>query len=175
MLGHFYDVQDGFFDSADDHEPLLLRPQDVQDNATPSGSALAVQVLLQLAAYGDRPQWQPIALQRLTLMADSMRRYPTAFAKWLLAAEFALGRSLEVAILGDPASPSTRALLDTLWQSYRPQLVAAIANDPPPPGSAALLKERPLVNGQPTAFVCQGFVCCQPVYTPDKLSEQLAG
>ena len=54
MLIHFADPQGGFFDTAFDHENLLLRPKDIQDNATPSGNALAAMAMLQLAEYGDR-------------------------------------------------------------------------------------------------------------------------
>jgi uncharacterized protein YyaL (SSP411 family) len=173
MVARYRDPQGGFFDTPNDHEPLLVRPRDLQDNATPSGSALAAQALLQLAAYGDRPEWRSIAGQMLDRMAESMQRYPTAFAKWLCAADFALGPIFEVAIIGNPASAQTRALMDRLWQTYRPQLVAAIASDPPAPGSPALLNERPLLNGQPTAYVCQNFVCRLPVNTPEEMSEQL--
>ncbi|HEY1407990.1 MAG TPA: thioredoxin domain-containing protein, partial [Promineifilum sp.] len=37
MLAHFADDAGGFFDTSDDHEVLIHRPKDVQDNATPSG------------------------------------------------------------------------------------------------------------------------------------------
>ena len=36
---HFTDGHGGFFDTADDAERLVRRPQDPTDNATPSGSA----------------------------------------------------------------------------------------------------------------------------------------
>ncbi len=41
ILAHFLDAHGGFFDTSDDHEELVVRPKDVQDNATPSGSAMA--------------------------------------------------------------------------------------------------------------------------------------
>jgi uncharacterized protein YyaL (SSP411 family) len=56
MVQHFSDPKGGFFDTRDDHESLLVRPKDIQDNATPSGSALAVTALLELSAYGHRIQ-----------------------------------------------------------------------------------------------------------------------
>ncbi|HLO14402.1 MAG TPA: thioredoxin domain-containing protein, partial [Anaerolineales bacterium] len=58
MVAHFADPDGGFFDTRDDHEALLVRPKDIQDNATPSGNALAATALLQLATYGDRSKWR---------------------------------------------------------------------------------------------------------------------
>ncbi len=173
MVAHYVDPEGGFFDTRDDHEELLFRPKDVQDNATPSGNALAAAVLLQLAAYENRSEWRDLAEAMLTAMQEAMARYPTAFAQWLCAADFAIGPACEVAVLGDSGNPGTKALVDVLWKTYRPRVVAAISAYPPGPGSPALLKERPLQNGRPTTYVCQGFVCRQPVNTPEEMLAQL--
>ena len=44
---------------------------------------------------------------------------------------------------------------------------------PDAPG-VPLLAERPMVAGQPAAYVCRGFVCDAPVTTLDALREVLA-
>ncbi|MGC1378922.1 MAG: thioredoxin domain-containing protein [Anaerolineales bacterium] len=173
MVAHYADSHGGFFDTRDDHETLLIRPKDIQDNATPSGNALAATTLLELAAYGDRPAWRNLAEDMLAAILDSALRYPTAFAQWLCAADFAVGPTREVAIVGDPGDAKTQALLKALWKSYRPRQVAAISADPPESGAPALLRERPLLNNQPTAYICQGFVCLQPVNSPDEVEVQL--
>ena len=173
MVAHYSDPNGGFFDTRDDHETLLLRPKDIQDNATPSGNALAVNALLELAAYGDRNEWRGLAEDMLSSIYDAAWRYPTAFAKWLCAADFAVGPTREVAIIGNLDDPKTQELLKGLWKSYRPRQVTAISAYPPEPGSPALLKDRPTLNDQPTAYVCQGFVCLQPVNLPEEMEVQL--
>lgn len=173
MVAHFADPAGGFFDTRADHETLLLRPKDIQDNATPSGNALALTALLKLSTYGDRPEWRNLAEGMLVVMLETAVRYPTAFAKWLNAADFALGPTSEVALLGALSDPRTQALLETLNRPFRPRQVAAVSAFPPPAGSPALLRDRPLLNEQPTAYVCQGFVCRQPVNTPPEFSDQL--
>lgn len=175
MLEHFIDPNGGFFDTRDDHEALLVRPKDVQDNATPSGNALAATALLELSAYGDRPAWRDIAEEMLSSVYGAMLRYPTAFAQWLCAADFAVGPAYEVAILGDLQRPETKDLLNALWKTFRPRQVTAVSGYPPLPGAPAILKDRPLVNGLPTAYVCQGFVCRQPVHSPAEMEAQLTG
>jgi uncharacterized protein YyaL (SSP411 family) len=175
MVEHFIDPSGGFFDTRDDHEALLVRPKDFQDNATPSGNALATTALLELASYGDRTEWRDIAEKMLSSIYGVMLRYPTAFAQWLCAADFAVGPTREVAIIGDTQNTKTKELLNTLWKTFRPRQVTAISNYPPEPDSPALLKDRPLLNGLPTAYVCQGFVCLRPVNSPAEMETQLAG
>ena len=51
VLEHFADPAGGFFDTSDRHERLVTRPKDVQDNAVPSGNAMAAVVLLRLHAW----------------------------------------------------------------------------------------------------------------------------
>lgn len=170
MVAHYSDPQGGFFDTRDDHENLLIRPKDIQDNATPSGNALAANALLQIAAYGDRPEWRILAEDMLIPMLEASVQYPTAFAKWLFAADFALGPTREVAIVGKP----NHSLVDILWSEYRPRLVAAISDYPPDKHAPALFNDRPLKENIPTAYVCQNFMCKQPVNDPKELVAQLS-
>jgi uncharacterized protein len=174
MVEHYADPQGGFFDTRADHEALLVHPKDIQDNATPSGNALAALALLQLSAYGDRPDWRKLAEDMLAVPLETLVRYPTAFAQWLCAADFALGPTSEVAVLGAPADQQTKALVGALWKNYQPRLVAASCAYPPDGKSPALLKERPLLNDKPTAYACQGMVCRQPVNSPAEMEAQLA-
>ena len=173
MVEQFKDPDGGFFDTHKNHETLLFRPKDIQDKATPSGNALAVTVLLLLAEYGNRTQWRSLAEDMLASNLEAITRYPTGFAQWLCAADFALGPIHEVAVVGDSDHPQTQALLKTLWKSYRPHQVAAISAFPPGPGSPILLKDRPLQNNQPTAYVCEGLTCLQPVNSPSDMEAQL--
>jgi uncharacterized protein YyaL (SSP411 family) len=131
--------------------------------------------LLLLASYGDRSAWRSLAEEMLADIQNAIVHHPTAFAQWLSAADFAAGPTFEVAIVGNPQDDRTKALIRTLWKSYRPRQVTAISTYPPGPGTPALLVDRPLIDGRPTAYVCQGFVCRQPTNFPDEMEKQLAG
>ncbi len=173
VLGHFSDPAGGFFDTADDAERLVTRPKGLQDNALPSGNAMAATVLLQLHALTGEARYRAAAEGTLRLVAAVAHRYPTAFAQWLIAADLATGPIDEVAIVGSMEDERTKALLAVTEEGFRPrQVVAASAT----PGASAvpLLSGRAARDGNPTAFVCRGFACRLPVTDPEALREELA-
>ena len=69
LAARFGDPAGGFFDTADDHERLITRPKDVQDNAVPSGGAMATTVLLRLAAWTGEGRYREAAERALGTVA----------------------------------------------------------------------------------------------------------
>jgi hypothetical protein len=173
MLHSFSDSRGGFFDVRHDQDALIARPKDLQDNATPSGSALAAQALLMMAAYSGSSDLHVRAESMLSALQDAMVRYPTAFARWLGCLDYAISATKEVAIIGDPADARTQALLRAVWEQYRPELILAVSDIPISPSAPRLLENRSTIAGQPAAYVCQNFICKLPVTDPQALSEQL--
>ena len=173
MVKFFKDPQGGFFDTPADLTDLFTRPKDYQDNATPSGNALAAYALLQLAEFGGWEEYRSIAIEVLATLQDGFVKHPTAFGEWLQAVDFALGPVRQVAIVEPTSSHGKNPLLRQLWSQYRPRLVAASASLPLPEHSPVLLLDRPLIEDQPTAYVCQGFTCKLPVTDPTALEDQL--
>ncbi len=173
MIELFSDPAGGFFDTAKDSETLLVRPKDVQDNATPSGNALACEVLLKLAAFTDEGKYRDTAEKSLGLVVTMVTRYPTAFARWLSAADFALGKVKQVALVSEAGGEDASEALRVVESEYRPNLVVAASAYPPSNDAPDLLKDRPLKNGKPTAYVCEGFICKNPVTTIAELKELL--
>jgi uncharacterized protein YyaL (SSP411 family) len=169
LIELFSDPAGGFFDTPSSGESLLMRPKDLQDNATPSGSALAAEALLKLAAFTDRTDYRDLAEQSLCLVAEPALRYPTAFARWLSAADFSLAQVRQVAILGEMNAPETQAMLRVVREKYRPYMVVALSPFPPAKDSPALLADRRLINNKPSAYVCEGFVCKTPVTGAEEL------
>ena len=174
ILDRFVDPSGGFFDTATDHERLITRPKDIQDNATPSGGAVATLVLLQLAALTGDGRYRDAAERAIASVTAYVARYPTAFAMWLQAIDLALAPVAEIAIVGDPADPATRALIEVAAAGYAPNRVVALLHPDDATSAIPLLAHRTQVNGRPTAYVCRGFACRLPVTDPDALSEQLA-
>ena len=171
ILGHFVDPGGGFFDTANDHERLITRPKDVQDNAVPSGGAMATHVLLRLHALTGDGRYRTAADAAIASVTPLAARYPTAFAKWLTAIDFALADVVEIAIVGEPAGPATRELI-AVAERVVDVRVLAVSGDPA--GSLVpLLADRIAIDGRPTAYVCRGFACQMPVTSAEALRSQL--
>jgi uncharacterized protein YyaL (SSP411 family) len=173
VLDHFQDEEGGFFDTADDHERLVMRPKDLQDNAIPSGNGMAVRVLLLLTAYTGQDKYELPALQAMSSLQNVMGQHAGAFAHWLGALEFALAPPKEIAVVGVANQDDTVGLLHTLQKPYRPnQVVALVANgdtaEYPP-----LVAGRLMIDDTATAYVCQKFTCQQPVTSKDALEALL--
>jgi len=173
ILDHFEDPAGGFFDTADDHEALVTRPKDPQDNATPSGGSMATLVLLRLAAFTGETRYAFAAERALATVTSYLARYPSGFANWLSAAELAVSGIVELAIVGDPMEPATRALLEVARPRERRDLVVAVAASANA-STIPLLAGRTRIDGRPTAYVCRQFACRLPVTEPSALVAQLA-
>ncbi len=165
MIARFSTPDGGFYDTSDDHEALITRPRDLQDNATPSGNAMAVTTLLKLAGFTNELRYVDIAHQALAQMQAMMAQYPLGFGQWLQALNYALSQPREIAIVGDPQAADTHALLDVCTSGYRPYQLVAVGS--PSYGDAVpLLRGRSQVGGKATAYVCTNFTCCPPVTDP---------
>ena len=169
MIERFQDPGGGFFDTARDSEELLIRPKDLQDNATPSGNSLACEALLKLAAFTDNGRYRDLAEQSLRLVANYALRYPTSFARWLSAADLALGKVKQVAVVYERDAEEAEELLHSIRSGYRPNMIVAASPYPSLEGAPALLLDRPLKDSKPTVYVCEGFICQMPVNTTSEL------
>jgi uncharacterized protein YyaL (SSP411 family) len=176
MIAEFWDEgEGGFFFTGQSHEELIVRSKDYFDNATPSGNSVAAGVLLRLAALTGNKEYRDRAVTILRQVSDSARRYPTGFGWALSALDFYLSPVKELTLVGAEAA-DTRVLLQEVWSHYLPNKVVAVAaaNDAKAQDSVSLLRERPLVNGKPTAYVCEDQVCQAPVTERDDLRKQLS-
>jgi len=173
MIAHFQAPDGGFFDTSDDHESLITRPRDLQDNATPSGNAMATTVLLKLAGLTNELRYVDIAHGALAQMQPMMSQYPLGFGQWLQALAYALSKPREIAIVGDPDSEDTQALLNVVRDGYRPFQVVALGAPEGQPSAVPLLQDRGLVDEQAAAYVCRDFSCQAPVAEPALLEALL--
>ena len=167
------DAVGAFFDTARDHEELLVRPRDITDNATPSGTSLAVDLLVRLSDLLHDTEFQRRATWVLETLGDAPAKHAQAFGHLLGAADMLVRGATELAVIGDPSSEEFRSLVRAAACEYAPSLViaggAAGSN-----ADVALLAGRPLQAGSAaTAYLCRGYTCEAPATSPVLLREQL--
>jgi uncharacterized protein YyaL (SSP411 family) len=179
-----------YFDTAHDAEALITRPRDITDNATPSGTSLAVELALLISEYTGDPTPRAQALRVLEGLAAPMARHPGAFGHLLSAADLAIHGTEQLVLRG--TMRETAPFVAATARQYVPGLVLvpwydkvddAGQFDPSEPAglvrpgeleiNAELRRDKPRVDGQATAYLCRGYACERPVTTVAGLEELL--
>ena len=178
ILAHFEDrAAGGFFLSADDAEPLLVRRKPAYDGAVPSGNSVAMLVLVRLARLTGDAALEARAAAVGRAFGEEVRRAPMHYAQMLLAADWALGPSEEVVVVGEPGADDAAALLRVADEVYAPR--ASVLFRPTGPmgeqiGRLAPFSEalRP-VGGRAAAYLCRGGACALATTDPADLRRRL--
>jgi len=171
MIVRFWDPRDGgFYFTSEDHESLIHRPKDFYDNATPSGNSTAACSLLRLWKLTGNSRWSRHAIAVLESVSDLLTRHPAAFPQLLCGLDFYLGKTKEIAIIGDPSEQNTKELLQAAFGIYLPNKVIACGKE----AGLFLLEGKSRIGDRPTAYVCENFTCGLPVTSPQELLEKLS-
>ncbi|MEU3354309.1 thioredoxin domain-containing protein [Streptomyces sp. NPDC037389] len=173
VLDRFTGPDGALFDTADDAETLIRRPQDPTDNATPSGWTAAAGALLSYAAYTGSARHREAAEKALGVVTALGPKAPRFISWGLAVAEALLDGPREVAVVGPADHPATVRLHRTALLSPAPGLVVAVGE----PGSeeVPLLAGRTLLDARPAAYVCRNFTCDAPTADPEALAGRLGG
>lgn len=166
MIERFEDPDGGgFFETSSDHEELLTRRKDLEDNPIPAGNSSAAYGLLRLAALTGEHEYERRAEGILQLLHELAPKHPQAFAHLLQALDFHLAPVKEIALAGDDVSAFERVVRS----EFRPHIVLAGGE----PDGVPLLEGREPVDGRPAAYVCEHFACRRPVTEPQELAALL--
>jgi uncharacterized protein YyaL (SSP411 family) len=158
----------GFYTTGVDAEALITRPQDYYDNATPSENSLAADALLRLAAITGNDGLAAGPRRLLEQLAPTAARHSGSFAFFLGAYERALTAPIEIALVGDDP-----ALAHEVYGRLIPASVTVHAAPGEGGDLTPLLADRPLVEGRPSAYVCERFACRRPVTEPEALRAEI--
>lgn len=179
----FWDEKEGgFFDTARDlsdrHGSLSSQRKPFQDSPTPSGNAVAAEVLDRLDVLADREDFGEKADATLALFAAKAGQYGLFAATYGLALIHHLRAPVDVVVVGNSGDGRTQKLLRAAYSAPRAgKHVLAFEPDTVragdlPAGLAATLPQLPF-DGVPVALVCEGTACQAPVQTPEALNDLL--
>jgi uncharacterized protein YyaL (SSP411 family) len=169
----------GFYYTSADHEALIARLKDSQDNATPSGNSLAAYALFRLGRLTARTDFEDQAIAVLNMVSGQLARVPSVGGQALMAVDFLIGPTREF-VFAAPDGEGVAAMLRDLHARFLPNKV--VANRPVEwddahlrDALASLLKGKTARNGQPTAYVCRQGACEAPVVGEAAFAESLNG
>jgi uncharacterized protein len=166
MIERFGDEQNGgFFETSSDHEQLVARRKDLEDNPIPAGNSSAAYGLLRLSALTGERAYEQRAEGVFRLVGRLTERAPLAFPYLLQAMAFHFATIKEVALVGDDTADLERVVRG----EFRPYTVLAGGSADGVP----LLAGREPVDGRPAAYVCLDFACRRPVTDPKELEALL--
>ncbi|MEW6278628.1 MAG: thioredoxin domain-containing protein, partial [Candidatus Eremiobacterota bacterium] len=154
----FWDPEDATFYLSDpDQGDLLLRPRELEDNATPSGNSLMLLNLLWLGRLTGRGEYAEKADQGLRRMAALTAELPAAFGLLLRALDFHLGPPAEIVLTGD----DVEGFLERLAPRFLPRTVLARTGPDWP-----ICAGKGPVDGRSAAYACRDYACQAPVTDP---------
>ena len=174
-LDHFWDEQHGgFFFTADDHEQLIARSKEAYDGATPAAASVHIGNLLRLSEILGDSQLRERAMQTLEVYQVIVEQHPRAVSHMMTQLAFSLSEPKEVVVVGSDVS-SVEPFLQQLRTSLAPErvlLVVTEENRAELSALTSLIEGKEMVDGKPTAYVCQNFSCQAPTTDPEVFKTQ---
>ncbi len=178
MVRLFWDEEKGgFFMTGTDAEKLLVRQKELYDGAIPSGNSVAALDLIRVGRLTGDKELEEKSFRLMEAFGAQVSRQPSAFPQLLVALDFGIGPSREIVIAGPREAPGTRELLKKVRARFLPNSVLVLY--PPGPEGKSIealipfLKGQGMIEGKPTAYVCQNYTCNLPTTNPEKLKELL--
>ncbi len=179
MIDQFWDEgRGGFFLSADDAEPLIVRQKELQDAAIPAGNSMALLNLIRLARLTGRTEYEDRADTLAQFAAPQVRSQPSAFTGLLLGLNMAFTDAREVVIAGAADAADTQALIEAVRGVYAPEtavLHRPERDDPLIATYAPFVEPHRPQNGQAAAYICEQFQCQAPTTDPEAVRVALEG
>ncbi|HEY6882005.1 MAG TPA: thioredoxin domain-containing protein [Polyangiales bacterium] len=167
MRRDFEDEAGGFFQTAHDHEALLARPRDSQDDALPNANAIAAELCARLSSHFARADLRTAAERAVERAGALIPRSPRAFVSTIACADLLARGPVEVAIVGD--SPALHAAVGSV---FLPNRILAHGSGTE---TLPLLAGKSMVRGAPAVYVCRNFACEAPLTRPEEVAASLRG
>ena len=169
VFDQFSDSNTGaFFYTSADHEELITRAKDCQDNATPSGNGMAAYAMLRLGRLASRPDIEEKAVATLEALSGQMEQLALASGQALLALDWHLGPTFELVLFAGDDEAQNHAAASQWSQSFLENHVGVTVHDSAGTGNQQtplqpLLQGRNAIDNQLTLYVCRQGTCRLPV------------
>jgi len=176
----FYDNdRGGFYDTTGQDRSILIRTKEWYDGAEPSGNSVAILNLLRLSHFSNNREYDARARRSLAFFGERLLTSPQATPQFLAALDFSLAKPKQIIIAGKYDSPDTTALLREVHAHFIRNKVLILADGGEGQRELSLripsLEGMRMIDGKPTAYVCENYACQLPTNDPAILGRLLAG
>jgi len=168
----------GLFMTGADNEKLIVRTKPSYDGAVPNANSVAARALLRLGQLTMQPQYSGHGKKVLDAFSSQLVDSGASLAEMLLAVDYYIGPRQEIVIAGRLDADDTKRMLRFIAGRFIPTAVTMLHAD----GLAGreieaivpFIENQTAQNGAATAYVCENYICNQPVNSIDKLKKILA-
>ena len=162
----------GYAFAAQRDEPVQVRIRMAYDNPTPAANGVMLEVLCRLFFITGEKSYSDRANALITAFAGDVGQSYAQMATFLSGFEFC-ALALQIVILGPNEDSRTHDLINAvLGRSLPNRILVVVAPDEQLPEGHPVFGKT-MQNGQPTAYLCQGRTCSQPLTSAVMLSQIL--
>jgi uncharacterized protein YyaL (SSP411 family) len=162
----------GYYTTAHSQDPLFVRARSIFDQTQPSANGVMVSVLSRLHMATADPAYADRGNKLIQGFAGEVTRAFISSGTFLNGIEFH-ATNLEIVVMGAVDNPKTLELIAAVQGRSLPNklLVVVPPGEKLPEGHPA--RDKPMFNGNPTAYIVQRGIVAAPVNNPVALSQML--
>jgi uncharacterized protein YyaL (SSP411 family) len=178
MVDLFADNENGgFFLTGKDGEKLIARSKPSYDGAIPSGNSAAALSLLKLGRLTMNKRLTEQGTKTLEAFSQQLEKSAAQSPAMLMALSFWLGPSQEIVIAGNADGPDTKQMLELVRSKFLPNAVILL-HEQDEAGLAIeqvvpFIKYQTAKSDKAMAYVCENYVCKQPIHRLEDLDRIL--
>jgi len=175
QLDQFWDEdQGGFFFSAEGETDLLIRQKEIYDGAMPSGNSIAALNLYFLGRISESKAWELKSSRIGAAFSAQIQRSPRGFSALLQSTQVQVSGSKEIVIAG--SEKDLHAVTNALRNYYNP-FTSILYHPESDPEQIERISDftryQKSIDGGLTVYICEDYVCQQPLTDLDKLNTVL--
>ncbi len=171
MLNLFWDEEKkGLFIYGKDSEQLILKNKEIYDGAIPSGNSIAAMNMLRLSRITENLELENKANEIFSCFGGTVKEAPYTYASFMSAYLYSEIAGKFIVISGTKDRVDTQEMLKVASKGYQPFTIM-VFNDGSEEVNAIIpsLKNKVMLEGNVTAYVCENGTCSEPTTFPIKI------
>lgn len=176
QIALFYDEKNGgFFGFQASDEIVFNQSKDGFDGAIPSANSTSAKNLARLGQFFDNSDYSDKAKQSILSFLPSIADAPMRMPALLDAALYVIKKPIQIVVAENPGSTTMKTIASEILLPNRLLLHADAGASQRFLGKhLPFIQSAQAIEGKPTAYVCENFVCQLPARSPEALKKQLA-